>query len=509
MIFSSRWRRRGKKSDRHLTFLIASQEKTVLLGCMTEFWLNDRFVQTGLPPGMPLVDFIRRKAGLTAVKVGCREGDCGACVVLEGRLEGGVMHYQSVAACLMPLGRAQGRHIVTVEGLSDGALTPVQQLICDHYATQCGFCTPGIVLSLTAFCLSAQPATLERAIEALDGNLCRCTGYQSLKKAAGELAGRLPLRCEDRPVSWLVQQGFVPAWFSEMPERLARIAPREPQKVSGRPLLAGGTDLMVQAPDDLAVEMPHFSPETDAWLGIRLEDGTFHIGAGVTSTGLLEDDALRACFPKLPEYGRLIASAPIRNMGTLGGNLANASPIADWAIFLLALDASVVLEGPQGSRILPLDRFFKGYKRLAWKEGEVIAAVRFPKPEGRYHFHFEKVSKRRHLDIASVNSAAFVQMEGERMTKVRLSAGGVSPVPLFLKQTSHFLEGKVPDAESFLQALRIAGEEIAPISDIRGSAAYKKLLLRQLLCAHFAECFPGQLPPERLAELILHFHGKP
>ncbi|MDV7396163.1 2Fe-2S iron-sulfur cluster-binding protein, partial [Arthrospira platensis SPKY1] len=116
---------------------------------MTEFWLNNQFVQTDLPAGTALVDFIRREAGLTGVKVGCREGDCGACVVLEGRLDGNLVRYRSVAACLMPLGRAHGRHIVTVEGLSGGALTPVQQLICDHYATQCGFCTPGIVLSLT------------------------------------------------------------------------------------------------------------------------------------------------------------------------------------------------------------------------------------------------------------------------------------------------------------------------------------------------------------------------
>jgi xanthine dehydrogenase small subunit len=455
---------------------------------MTELWLNDRHILSSLPKGMPLVDFIRREEGLPGTKVGCREGDCGACVVLEGRLLNGKVEYQAITACLATLGRAHGRHIVTVEALAGAGLSPVQQAICDHAATQCGFCTPGIVMSLTAFCLSRRPATAESAVEALDGNLCRCTGYQSLKAVAASLASNLPPLPEDRPVPWLIRQGYLPAWFAGMEERLAALSPLA---TTDGPLLAGGTDRMVQAPDEILARAPHLLPPDPDWNAIRLEEGDFVIGAGATSTEIIEHEALRACFSHLPEYGRLIASTPIRNMGTLGGNLANASPIADWAIFFLALDAALVLKGPKGERRLPLSSFFMGYKQLDLKSGERIAALRFPRPPGEHFFHFEKVCKRQHLDIASVNSAAFLVMDGVKIATARFSAGGVSPVPLFLKETSRFLEGKVPDEAVLTRAQTIAQQEIAPISDIRGSAAYKRLLLRQLIFAHFMSFSPG------------------
>lgn len=455
---------------------------------MTEFWLNDRHIRTSLPKGMPLVDFIRREEGLPGTKVGCREGDCGACVVLEGRLLNGKVEYLAITACLATLGRAHGRHIVTVEALAGADLNPVQQAICDHAATQCGFCTPGIVMSLTAFCLSRRPASADRAVDALDGNLCRCTGYQSLKTVAAGLAACLPTLPEDRPISWLISKGYIPAWFAGMEERLTAIP--LPEMGEGA-LLAGGTDRMVQAPDEIMAHTPQLLPPDTDWNTIRLEEGDFVIGAGATSTEIIEHKALRDCFPHLPEYGRLIASTPIRNMGTLGGNLANASPIADWAIFFLALDATVVLTGPEGERRLPLSSFFKAYKQLDMKAGERIAALRFPRPPAGHFFHFEKVCKRKHLDIASVNSAAFLVMDGGKIATARISAGGVSPVPLLLKETSRFLTGKAPDEAVLAGAQAIAQQEIAPISDIRGSAAYKRLLLRQLIFAHFMSFFPG------------------
>jgi xanthine dehydrogenase small subunit len=273
-----------------------------------------------------------------------------------------------------------------------------------------------------------------------------------------------------------------------MEERLAALSPLA---TTDGPLLAGGTDRMVQAPDEILARAPHLLPPDPDWNAIRLEEGDFVIGAGATSTEIIEHEALRACFSHLPEYGRLIASTPIRNMGTLGGNLANASPIADWAIFFLALDAALVLKGPKGERRLPLSSFFMGYKQLDLKSGERIAALRFPRPPGEHFFHFEKVCKRQHLDIASVNSAAFLVMDGVKIATARFSAGGVSPVPLFLKETSRFLEGKVPDEAVLTRAQTIAQQEIAPISDIRGSAAYKRLLLRQLIFAHFMSFSPG------------------
>lgn len=451
---------------------------------MTEFWLNDKHIKTGLPPGLPLLDFIRHECGLTGTKTGCREGDCGACLSLSGRLEGDRVRYQSIVSCLTPLARAHGCHIVTVEGLGE-SLTPVQRALLDHSAIQCGFCTPGIVLALTALCLSAEALTEDRAIAALDGNLCRCTGYQSLKKTARQIFTALPERQEDRPVPWLVENGYLPSYFIGMPEKLALLPPPEP--VDGPVTVAGGTDLLVQKPDTLRANGIQLFQGGHEWGGILVDGERCRIGAEVTTTQLLRDPALKAAFPRLEEYGRLIASTPIRNMGTLGGNLANASPIADLAIFFLALDTTILLKGPAHVRELPLERFFTGYKQLDLRPEEHIAAIRTRLPGPGDYFHFEKVSKRKHLDIASVNSAISLQIERGTIRRARLSAGGVSPVPLFLEKTSAFLEGRPANAETLRGAQAVVQEEIRPISDIRGSEEYKRTLLRQLLQAHFLE----------------------
>ena len=458
---------------------------------MVEFWLNDQPIRSALPPGLPLLDFIRYAQGLTGTKAGCREGDCGACLAIEGRLKDGQVHYQSIVSCLTPLAAVHGRHIVTIEGISGEGMTPVQQALVDHSAIQCGFCTPGIALALTVFCLSDRVLTEELALAALDGNLCRCTGYQSLKRAAHQILQALPAKPEDRPIPWLVQQGFLPPYFSDMATRLAGIAP--PAIETGATLVSGGTDLLVQRPDELLdTGIRLFFPEKET-IGIRVEGKTCTIGAEVTSAEIIREPLLQAHFPKLEQYGQLIASTPIRNMGTLGGNLANASPIADWAIFFLALDTTLLLNGPSGKRELPLERFFTGYKQLAFLEGEHIAGIRFPLPGPGAFFHFEKVSKRKYLDIASVNSAISLTLEGETIVAARLSAGGVAPVPLFLKATSAFLAGKPLNLQTLRKAQALLQEEIRPISDIRGSEKYKRVLLGQLLHAHFLELFPEKV----------------
>ncbi|MCB9282981.1 MAG: FAD binding domain-containing protein [Lewinellaceae bacterium] len=454
---------------------------------MIEFWLNDQHIRTSSPAGLPLLDFIRYDQGQTGTKIGCREGDCGACLVLEGRLQHGALHYHSIVSCLTPLVNIHGRHIVTIEGLGTVAPTPVQSALVDHAAIQCGFCTPGIAMALTALCLSGETLTAERALAALDGNLCRCTGYQSLKRATGELFSKLPAAPADRPIPWLIEHGFLPAFFSKMAERLAAISPFAPEKASAPVLVAGGTDLFVQRPDALLHTVAAPFRNAPEWSGIRIDGDRCTIGAEVTATEILRHPGLRDRFPNLEAYGHLIASTPIRNMGTLGGNLANASPIADWAIFFLALDSTLVLHGPGGWRELPLSRFFLDYKKLDLRPGERIAALRVDLPDADMRFHFEKVCKRRHLDIASVNSALSLRLLNGRIAQARLSAGGVGPTPLFLEATSRFLEGKTPDAEALKQAQAIAQGEIRPISDIRGSATYKRLLLRQLMAAHFLE----------------------
>ena len=203
--------------------------------------------------------------------------------------------------------------------------------------------------------------------------------------------------------------------------------------------------------------------------------------------------ALRSLLPELPSYMKLIASEPVRNMATVAGNIVNASPIGDMSVMLLALNADVTIAGAGEVRTVPLKNFFLGYKKPDLAQTEFISSIAFDYQPEPAIFSFEKVSKRTHLDIASVNSAIRITMKGQNIDECFLSAGGVSPVPLFLRKTSEFFSGKPVTPEIIMQANRVMQEEISPISDVRGSAEYKRLLLRQLLLAHFLRLFPEKL----------------
>jgi xanthine dehydrogenase small subunit len=457
---------------------------------MITFILNDRLIRTDRPAGLPLLDFIRYDQGLRGTKIGCREGDCGACLTLEGRLIDGALRYRSIVSCLTPLANAQGRHIVTVEGINGPGLNPVQQAIAELGATQCGFCTPGFVMALSGLCLSEDPVTDEQAIAALDGNLCRCTGYQSLREAALRIAGQLPAAPEARSLSTLAEKGFLPAYFTQIPERLADIPPLRRAPQPGRVHITGGTDLFVQRPDEVLDAPVNFLAGKKSLEKISFRKGVCTIGSAVTATDIARNPVLQQHFPRIREYFSLIASTPIRNMGALGGNIANASPIADMVIFFLALDADILLRSPQGIRQLPLKRFFLGYKKMDKTPDEHIEAIRFALPGPHTRFHFEKVSKRTYLDIASVNTAICLEMNGDTIARIGLSAGGVGPIPMFLTETCKFLSGKSLSESLLAEADAVMQQEISPISDIRGTAEYKRLLLRQLLYAHFSELFP-------------------
>ncbi|TGE07916.1 FAD binding domain-containing protein [Hymenobacter fodinae] len=488
---------------------------------MLQFYLNDQLIRTSQPAGSTLLDFVRYHRHLTGTKIGCREGDCGACTVLVGELQpdGQTVSYQSMTSCLTPLGNAHGRHVVTVEGINAarGTLTPVQQAIVAEGGSQCGFCTVGFVMSLTGHSLNPKPGTPETALASIDGNICRCTGYKSLERATLALQQQLTNRPTEQPLAWLAEQGFVPTYFQGIPAKLTALrAATEASAVSAQPaqnshsvtvtgldaasaaraqVLGGGTDLLVQRPEQLRempVQLLYGQPERR---GIRREGHQIVLGAATTAQELLESEVLQEMLPHLPEYLKLVSSTPIRNMGTVAGNFINASPIGDLTILFLALGASLTLEDPGlgQRRELPLQDLYLGYKQLAKMADEQVLSIHFPAPLITDYFNFEKVSKRTHLDIASVNSAAWLRVQGGLVQAVRLSAGGVGPVPLMLPRTAEFLVGREISAETVRGALELAQEEISPISDVRGTVQYKRLLLRQLLAAHFLQFFPAQL----------------
>ncbi len=463
---------------------------------------------------MVLLDFIRYKTHLMGTKVGCREGDCGACTVLEGHLENGQIRYKSIVSCLTPLGNVQGKHIVTIEGLQKKLMSPVQQAMIDNAATQCGFCTPGFVMSLTAHSLAMEKSSSEKVINAISGNICRCTGYNSIKHAADDIAVTLSEKDQKDPLGWLIKEAFLPEYFRSIAGRLDEIKPENAGRKSGKPV-GGGTDIFVQQADALAAADLCFlkdRAQADACAGgtqadiyaIEIETGSgdCRVGGTVTAADIMHHPGLQHYFPRLKDYFKLISSEPIRNMGTVAGNIVNASPIADLVIFFLALDAEVHLETKSGTkRNVPLRKFYSGYKQLVMKPGEIITHIRFRLPE-KATFNFEKVSKRQHLDIASVNTAILLQLEGDIIREVHLSAGGVFAWPFYAEKTVNFLKGKKLLPQLIAEAAAVLTSEIAPISDIRGSKSYKSLLLRQLFFVHFAEMLPQQFTPEVLFSKI-------
>ncbi|GAA3951151.1 FAD binding domain-containing protein [Hymenobacter algoricola] len=479
---------------------------------MLHFYLNSQRIRTDQPAGSTLLDFVRYQQHLTGTKIGCREGDCGACTVLVGELQpdGATIRYQSMTSCLTPLGNAQGKHIVTVEGINAaaGTLTPVQQAIVQEGGSQCGFCTVGFVMSLTGHALSHKPATPESGLAAIDGNICRCTGYKSLERATALLTEQLAARPAENVVHWLSEQQFVPAYFQGIPAQLQALQAelqsnetKNQKPIANHQILGGGTDLLVQRPEHVRAVPVELVYDQAHLRGIRqAADGRVVLGAAATAENLRDSPLMNQLFPRLPAHLKLVSSTPIRNMGTVAGNFVNASPIGDLTIFFLALDARITLEtAARQRRDLPLRELYRGYKTLTKEADEQLVEISFAAPQPTDFFSFEKVSKRTHLDIASVNSAAWLRAENGFIQEARLSAGGVGPIPLLLARTSAFLTGKEVSAATLAAANEVMQAEISPISDARGTADYKRLLLRQLLFAHFLQFFPERLS---LRELV-------
>ncbi len=465
---------------------------------MVRFLLNDTLVESDAPEGTVLLDVIRYHQHLPGTKIGCREGDCGACTVLVGELKNDQVEYRSMTSCLLALANVKGKHIVTVEGLNMDKLSPVQQAMVDENGTQCGFCTPGFVVSLSGCCLSRETMTKDLAIRSIDGNICRCTGYKSIERAAAIVAEKLAKKDVTDPAKWSVANEFLPAYFGGIKDRLRALYTNEIETPSNGVTLGGGTDLYVQRHDDMhhASIRPTF--DDSALKGIRIEGGQCIVGGGCVANDLLASKELRSHFPDLEKHLLLVSSTPIRNMGTVAGNFVNASPIGDLTVFFLALDSTITLKGTS-ERSLKLRDLYKGYKQLDKSPDEIVTSVRFPLPGKNTRFHFEKVSKRTYLDIASVNSAIRLEMDDDTIREAHVSTGGVAPIPKYLSNTSAFLAGKPANKETVRAAINVMNEEVAPISDARGAADYKRLLLRQLFFAHFLELFPERFALKELA----------
>ena len=471
---------------------------------MIQFILNEKEVSTSVSPGTLLLDFIRYHKNLTGTKIGCREGDCGACTVLVGELTNGQLIYRSVTSCLMAIGNAKGKHIVTVEGVNIEGLNFIQQCFADEGAAQCGFCTPGFIVSLAGFCLNKKLPSKHAAIEAVNGNICRCTGYKSIERAAGKIADKLKERNNVDAIEFAVEHKILPPYFKTIKSKLANYLFSSNGTVvdegTATHYLAGGTDLYVQQHDTMPDTDINFIFDKSHLKQIKQVGNKCFLGAAVTATDLFESRVFNKYFPNLGGYIKLVSSTQIRNMATIAGNFVNASPIGDFTIFFLALDAQLVLSDGTNTRELPLREFYKGYKKLDKKTNEHIEKIYFELPAVGIKFNFEKVCKRTHLDIASVNSAISLNIKGDMIIDAGIAAGGVGPVPTFLEKSSAFLKKQIISPAVIEDLIEIIQTEISPISDTRGTATYKRFLLSQLIRAHFITLFPA-LPVEDLIHL--------
>ena len=466
---------------------------------MIRFLLNDRLIETTLSPSTTLLDFVRYEADLRGTKIGCREGDCGACTVLVGTLKDDNVEYMSLTSCLTPIANVYGKHVVTVEGLNLDHLNKVQQAMVNHSGNQCGFCTPGFVVSLCGFAIaSGKNPTLSEAISSIDGNICRCTGYKSIERAALEITSELCQKDPAHPMEWLVNEGYIPEYFLTVRERLVSIP--KIADLGGRIPVGGGTDLYVQKFDDVQSIELNYLFDRSGLKGIHVENDVCTISSSSTLTDMMTCESLQRAIPNWLDSMKLVSSTPIRNIATVAGNLANASPIGDLTIILLALNAQITLVNESGvNRKVFLKDFYKDYKIMDKQDDEIITEITFDLPEKSIWFNFEKVCKRQYLDIASVNTAIGMRMKDDFIVSANCSAGGVSPVPLYLTKTSSFLSGQKLSADLIRQAAEILAKEITPISDVRGSAEYKRLLARQLFYSHFINMFPFMF---ELIELI-------
>jgi len=469
-----------------------------------------------IDPTRTVLQYLREDLGRTGTKEGCAEGDCGACTVVVGELEGNGVRFRAINSCIQFVPTIDGKELITVESLQgkDGTLHPVQQAMVDCHGSQCGFCTPGFVMSLFALYKSAEKPARREIEDTLAGNLCRCTGYRPIVDAAcrmyelgngGDRRDEHWMNCSfsslsdtqpsvgeremiERLRSIRRQDTLAIEWGHKTyyaPTTLAALAALREAHPDAR-LLAGGTDVGLWVTKQLR-DLPAviYTGNVAELARIEVSDTAIDIGAAATLTDAFAEIVRH--YPSLDEVARRFASPPIRNAGTLGGNIANGSPIGDSMPVLIALGATLILRRGRHTRELPLDAFYLAYQKTALTPGEFVERIRIPLPADDAIVRSYKISKRFDQDISAVCGGYRIEVAGGVVRDARIAYGGVAAIPKRAPQCEQALIGKPWAEETVRAAMSALDRDYTPLTDMRASAAYRRTVTKNLLYRLFVE----------------------
>ncbi|MEX2122880.1 MAG: xanthine dehydrogenase small subunit [Woeseia sp.] len=476
---------------------------------------GERIEVPNADPTRTVLQFLREDLHRIGTKEGCAEGDCGACTVVVAELErqGGDLCVRAINSCIQFLPTLDGKELITVESLrgADGTLHPVQQAMVDCHGSQCGFCTPGFVMSLFALYKNNASPSRRDIDDALAGNLCRCTGYNPIIKAAQEMYRVGAAR--GRPADWLttpcglaandqadahkhaallrsiertdtlaIEYGDRKFFAPRNVRDMARLAAQHPDAT----ILSGGTDVGLWVSKQMReLKTVIYSGNVEELKRVSVSETHIDVGAAVTLTDAMP--AILAHYPELEELLLRFASPPIRNAATLGGNIANGSPIGDSMPALLALDTVLVLRHGDKTRELPLAEFYLAYQKTARMPGELLERVLIPLPEENTRLRSYKVSKRFDQDISAVCGAYRITLDESHVADARIAYGGLAEIPGRAPGAERELQGGEWNEQTVKKAMAALDRDFAPLSDMRSSSAYRRRVARNLLYRFYLE----------------------
>lgn len=466
---------------------------------MIRFLLNNEpVVLESTRADVTVLQWLREYKLKTGTKEGCGSGDCGACTVVVASVvetgESTQLQYESVNSCICFVGALHGKQLITVEDLADGdTLHPVQQTMVDEHGSQCGFCTPGFIMSMFALYhqdnvdeLVRNPDELHHWIDrSLGGNLCRCTGYVPIKRATSKaLQNHQPDHFDAASEKTILvlqelqrQLPMHPRFLS--PTNLTELADMRIQYPDAR-LLAGGTDLALEVTQQLKdIDNIIYVKQVPELLEVSVDATTLRFGAAVSLNRCMQ--ALRKAIPASESMMLRFGSEQVRNQGTIGGNIANASPIGDLPPLLLALDATLVLQAGEQTRTININDFYMGYKQTAMQADEFLRAIHIPVPNADVNVFVHKVSKRLDDDISAVCGVFFLELKNDHIVQARVAFGGMAAIPARAHKAEQALQGAPFNEATVANAIKALNDDFSPIDDARASASYRQSVAANLI----------------------------